>query len=53
MQVLLLFKVFNTFLPVYPLFLALPIKSALFALALVLALSGHGLLLAQSRTLQH
>ena len=53
MQMPLLFKLFNTFLPVYPFSLALPIKSALFASALVLALSGHGLLLAQSRTLQH
>ena len=48
-----LFKLFNTFPSVYPVSLALSIKSALFASALVLALFGHGLLLAQSRTLQH
>ena len=52
MQFYFLFKLFNTSLSVYPFSLALPIKSALFASALVLALSGHGLLLAQSRTLQ-
>ena len=53
MQFYFLFKLSNTSLSVYPFSLALPIKSALFASALVLALSGHGLLLAQSRTLQH
>ena len=53
MQFYFLFKLSNISLSVYPFSLALPIKSALFASALVLALSGHGLLLAQSRTLQH
>ena len=53
MQFYFLFKLSNTSLSVYPFSLALPIKSALFASALVLTLSGHGLLLAQSRTLQH
>ena len=47
MQFYFLFKLSNTSLSVHPFSLALSIKSALFASALVLALSGLGIFLAK------